>query len=154
MEAQRIIKIIDELLLNMEVLCYLDYDFITNFMEPDGLDIFDPKLVQGLQPQILKLLKYQGKLEAKFTELSAGEESKAFKLVQNEDTGNKDSDNEGYYPEETQEELARIEAEKKAREEKREKDANIISKQLSQNLKIIIRYFRNNEEEFKIIKVL
>ena len=52
------------------------------------------------------------------------------------------------------EELARIEAEKKAREEKREKDANIISKQLSQNLKIIIRYFRNNEEEFKIIKVL
>ena len=47
-----------------------------------------------------------------------------------------------------------MEAEKKAREEKREQDANIISKQLSQNLKIIIRYFKNTEEEFKIIKVL
>jgi hypothetical protein len=49
------------------------------------------------------------------------------------------------------EEQARLEKEKREREEKREKDANLISKQLSQNLQIIIRHFKNNQQDFNIL---
>jgi predicted component of type VI protein secretion system len=74
-EAQRIIKIIDELLINMEILCYLDADFISNFVQQDGLnEVFDPNMVESMSPQLMKLLSYQGKLEAKFTELTNVEE--------------------------------------------------------------------------------
>lgn len=78
-EAQRIIKIIDELLINMEILCYLDADFISNFMQQDMLtDLFDPNLVESLSPQILQYLNYQSKLEAKFTELTNVEDCNPF----------------------------------------------------------------------------
>ena len=78
-EAQRIIKIIDELLNNMEVLCYLDNDFISNFIDPEQLSsLFEWQLVEALSPQIVKLMNYQAKLEAKFTELNAVEDSFIF----------------------------------------------------------------------------
>ena len=65
--------------MNMEVLCYLDNDFISNFIDPDSLaTVFDVSLVEGLSPQIVKLMNYQAKLEAKFTELNAVEESIRF----------------------------------------------------------------------------
>lgn len=60
----------------MEILCYLDADFISNFIHTDTLkESFDPNMVDGLSEKLQKLLNYQSKLEAKFTELTTVEDS-------------------------------------------------------------------------------
>lgn len=68
-------------------------------------------------------------------------------------SANRESFDQEFSEEVDAEEQLRLEKEKREREEKREKDANLISKQLSQNLQIIIRHFKNNEQDFQVLKV-
>jgi hypothetical protein len=73
-EAQRIIKIIDELLINMEVQCYLDSEFLASFLNQDLTKELLGNKVNELSSSLIRMLAYQAKLESKFTELTSVEE--------------------------------------------------------------------------------
>ncbi len=68
------------MLIDMEILRYLDADFIQNFVNLENLgQNFDEETVRLISPKILKALCYQAKLESKFTELTVVEDSKTIK---------------------------------------------------------------------------
>ena len=124
------------MLIDMEILSYLDSEFISNFTNLDNLNQnFEEEKVKQISQKLLKLLSYQAKLENKFSELTMVEESKlVINVALEQQQEEKQSFDQEFSEEIDANELARLEKEKKEREEKREKDANFISKQLSQNL--------------------
>lgn len=58
----------------MEILCYLDSEFLANFINIDILDELYGNKIQEFSPQVVKLLNFQAKLELKFTELTTVED--------------------------------------------------------------------------------
>ena len=71
-EAQRILNILDILVKDMEILSYVDSDFLINFLD------FGTKLpkdqIEKISSKTLELLKDQSKIEYKFHDLTKPEE--------------------------------------------------------------------------------
>ena len=56
-EAQRILKIIDNLYLNLSIFTYLDTEFINKFSDITKQSKFPKELLSQLSPKCLELLK-------------------------------------------------------------------------------------------------
>ncbi|EGR29595.1 laminin a family protein, putative [Ichthyophthirius multifiliis] len=65
-EAQRILKIIDNLYMNLQVFSYLDAEFVNKFLDITKNNKLSKELVQQLSPKCLELLKQQAEIESKF----------------------------------------------------------------------------------------
>lgn len=72
-EAQRILNILDLLVIDIEILTYIDTEFLIHFFETNIMKL--PKdQIEKISQKTLELLKAQSKIEFKFHDLTKPEE--------------------------------------------------------------------------------
>lgn len=145
-EAQRILNILDELVKDIEILSYIDVDFLTTFLEASSPKGLKEKL-EKLTINTLDLLKNQAKIENNFHEITKpAEEDKDVKEK-------KENEDEEENNEEVKEEQKEDEEERKRAEEKKQQEIVKCRDELIENLKNLLRMIRTNNNDYNIIKV-
>jgi hypothetical protein len=145
-EAQRILNILDELVHDIEILSYLDTDFLMNFYvaSPTTPKNFKENL-EKFTPKTLDLLRKEAKLEFDYHEITKPEE---------EDVKEKKEDEENEEGNEENKEEEKIDEEEKRKEdERKQQEIEKCRDNLAENLKELLRIFRKNDMDFTVLKV-
>lgn len=145
-EAQRILNILDELVEDIEILSFLDTDFLINFLNLNNNTIRSFKeSIDKFTPQTFELLRTEAKLEYDYHAITKPEEEDI--KEKKEDEENEEGNEENKEEEKIDEEEKRKEDERKQQEIEKYRD------QLAENLKELLRALRKNDTDFNVLKV-
>ena len=128
-EAQRILKIMDNLYSNLGIMQYLDHDFVIKFQDMKTQQKLQKDLVNALSAQAKEYLIRQAEIEVKFKP-----------LIQFLENTEKKQEGEG-----EQEEDKEKEKEKKNQFER-------TLNEMRDNFKSLVRYLRSNPQDEELIK--